>query len=98
MHNYWFTANAAPAASTGSVTIDLFKPGTPGLIVATGLPVPSIELCIADYDTSGAVAIDDVFSYVNSWLASEPRADINHVNGLTQEDIFDFVNIWFVGC
>lgn len=98
MHNYWFTANTPPAQTTGSVTVDLFKPGTPGFIVVGGLPVPDAPPCTADFDTSGDVATLDVFEYINSWFASEPRADINHVNGINEQDIFDFVNIWFIGC
>ncbi|HMN41576.1 MAG TPA: GC-type dockerin domain-anchored protein [Phycisphaerales bacterium] len=98
MHNYWFTANVPPAQSTGSVTIDLFKPGTPGFIVVAGLPVPSEVPCTADFDSSGDLAILDIFEYINRWFVADPRCDVNHANGVNEQDIFDFINIWFAGC
>jgi hypothetical protein len=35
---------------------------------------------------------------VNVWLASDPRADFNGMDGINVQDIFDFLNAWFAGC
>jgi hypothetical protein len=57
----------------------------------------TLSFCAADFDCSGQVSPQDVLSFVNAWLASDPRADING-GGIAISDIFDFLNAWFAGC
>jgi hypothetical protein len=54
--------------------------------------------CAADFDHSGGLAVQDIFSFLNAWFAAGPGADFNQTGGLTVQDIFDFLNAWFAGC
>ena len=54
--------------------------------------------CAPDFDGSGALGINDIFSFIGAWFYGDARADFNHVNGLTVQDIFDFLGAWFTGC
>jgi hypothetical protein len=58
----------------------------------------TIPCCKADYNHTGGLGVQDIFDFLNAWLASDPRADVNGVNGLEVQDIFDFLNAWFAGC
>ncbi len=53
--------------------------------------------CQADFDGSGTLAVQDIFDYLNAWLAGSASADFNG-GGLSVQDIFDFLNAWFAGC
>lgn len=61
---------------------------------------PCDPLCFADFDEDGAVAITDIFVYLNVWFASDPAADIDGdgANPPAITDIFLFLNHWFGGC
>ncbi len=50
----------------------------------------------ADYNGSGALEVQDVFDFLDAWLAGDPRADFNG-SGLSQQDVFDFIVAWFSG-
>ncbi len=54
--------------------------------------------CPADFNCSGQIEIDDLFVYLNSFLAGSPAADFNGVGGTTVQDIFDFIAAWFAPC
>ncbi|HMN42804.1 MAG TPA: peroxidase family protein [Phycisphaerales bacterium] len=56
------------------------------------------SVCRVDFNHSGGVDVQDVFDFLNAWLASDARADFNGINGFEVQDIFDFLNAWFVGC
>jgi hypothetical protein len=58
----------------------------------------TLTVCAADYNCSGANTTQDIFDYLTSWFAAEPRADIDGVSGLAVGDIFDFLTAWFAGC
>ena len=47
--------------------------------------------CVADYDCSGIVEVQDVFAFLGGWFAGDPRADVDG-NGLSVQDIFDFLD------
>ena len=99
MYNYWFTANVAPEPALGSVSVALFRPGTPSSITISGLPVPEQQPpCRADFDASGTLAVQDIFTFIAAWFADDLRSDWNGVGGITQQDIFDYLAAWFVGC
>lgn len=55
-------------------------------------------VCIADFDRSGVVGVQDIFAYLSAWFARDSKTDINGVGGVTLQDVFDFLTAWFVGC
>ena len=57
-----------------------------------------VVACPADFNLSGGIETQDIFDFLNAWLAGDPRADFNQVDGLTTQDIFDYLNAWFAGC
>lgn len=54
--------------------------------------------CIGDHDRNGEVTIEDLLDYVNAFLAGEPLADVDGVQGVTLSDLIEFVNHFLVGC
>lgn len=99
MSNFWFTADVAPAAALGSVTLGLFRPGTPNEIVISGLPTPQMPpACPADFNGAGGISVQDLFDFLVSYFAGEARADFNGVDGLSVQDVFDFLAAYFAGC
>ncbi len=57
--------------------------------------------CPADFDCSGGptpVSVSDIFDFIGAWFTGDPRADVNHMNGINVQDIFDFLAAWFAGC
>jgi hypothetical protein len=96
MYNYWFTADTAP--TTGTVTLGLFKPGTP-TEVAFDVLIPSAGTgCQADFDGNTVLNVADIFAFLAAWFASDPSADIDGVPGIGVPDIFSFLSLWFAGC
>ncbi len=63
-----------------------------------GSACATTSCCVADYDQSGVVNVQDIFGFLNGWFSADPRADINGVGGLNVQDIFDFLSAWFAGC
>jgi hypothetical protein len=84
-------AGATPA-DAGSY--DCIVTGACGPLASTAA---TLTFCAADFDCSGDVSVQDIFAYVNAWLANDPRADING-GGTNVSDIFDFLSGWFAGC
>ena len=54
--------------------------------------------CIADFNCSGSVTVQDIFDFLAAWFAGSPAANVNGVAGVTVQDIFDFLSAWFFGC
>jgi hypothetical protein len=79
--------NWAAALSTSQVT---FR----GRIYYT-----DVNPCLADYNNSGSVTVQDIFDFLVGYFTNDPRADVNH-SGLpvTVQDIFDFLTFYFSGC
>ncbi len=57
----------------------------------------TVGRCIADFNCSGAVSVQDIFDFLAAWFAGTPSADING-GGIGVQDIFDFLSAWFTGC
>jgi hypothetical protein len=53
--------------------------------------------CVADFNQSGGLEVQDIFDYLNAWFAGDSLADFNG-GGLAVQDIFDYLNAWFAGC
>lgn len=87
-------SDASPGAGAllvDDINLELINPC--GTIIAEDSPV-----CVADYDCSGTIAVDDIFSFLSAWFAGNPRADIN-LDGLRGvDDIFSFLTSWFARC
>ena len=99
MYNFWFTADVAPAAALGDVTLGIFLPGTPDLIAISGLPVPSAPpACPADFNGVGGITVQDIFDFLAAYFNGDVSADFNGVGGLSVQDIFDFLAAYFAGC
>jgi len=54
--------------------------------------------CAADFNCSGAATIEDLFSFLAAWFASDVSANFNGVGSVTVQDLFDFLTAWFAGC
>jgi hypothetical protein len=52
---------------------------------------------IADFDGDGQASVADIFAFLNSWFAGEPRANVDGIPGLSIADVFAFLNDWFAG-
>lgn len=67
----------------------------------TGLGDPGTDPsddCIADFDSSGAVNVPDIFAFLSDWFELESDADVNGDAMITVPDIFEFLSLWFAGC
>jgi hypothetical protein len=58
--------------------------------------IPDECQCRADFN-GGGLSVQDIFDFLNAWLAGDSRTDFNG-GGLAVSDIFDFVNAWLAGC
>lgn len=56
------------------------------------------SLCVADFDDSGAVGVQDVFDFVTDYLNGNLTADFNDSGTLSVQDVFDFLTAFFVPC
>jgi hypothetical protein len=54
--------------------------------------------CLADFNNSGAVTVQDIFDFLAAYFTSAPAADINGSGAVTVQDIFDFLALYFAGC
>lgn len=54
--------------------------------------------CIADYNNSGSVSVQDIFDFLSGYFTGDLRADVNGSGAVTVQDIFDFLNAYFSGC
>ncbi len=83
-------------SATGSVAV--IGALTDGTGAGSAVVMDNTTLCPADFDCSGTLQAQDVFSFLAAWFALDPRANFNGVNGVDSQDIFDFLNAWFAGC
>jgi len=58
----------------------------------------SLDVCLADFNCSGTVTVQDIFDFLSAWFAHQASADFNDSGAVTVQDIFDFLSAWFVGC
>ncbi len=61
------------------------------------LPFSLEAFCPADFNRSHGLSVQDIFDFLNAWLAGDADADFNG-GGLGTSDIFDFLNAWLAGC
>ena len=53
--------------------------------------------CKADFNKTGGVTVQDIFSYLTAWFAKSPSADTDGSGTVTIQDIFSFLTAWFQG-
>lgn len=59
--------------------------------------------CRADFDGSGSLGVQDIFSFLGAYFsgllgASPPGGDFDQNNSITVNDIFAFLAAYFTGC
>lgn len=102
-------AQGSIAPSPGARAVQLvFRVSTPlsaggdawsrlAIDVTVRATIPEQTTCIADFGSPPGVDVQDLFTFLNAWFASDPRADLGG-DGINVTDIFDFLNAWFQGC
>lgn len=67
---------------------------------ASGSPTrsPLLPACLADFNNSGQVSIQDVFDFLAAYFAADPRADFNADGAVSVQDVLDYLGAYFVGC
>jgi hypothetical protein len=56
------------------------------------------DVCIADFNNSGTVTVQDIFDFLSAYFSNLPSADVNNSGSVTVQDIFDFLAAYFAGC
>lgn len=64
---------------------------------------PPVSTCRADYDRSGSLSVQDIFTFLAAYFSgtvgtSPPGADFDQNGSLTVNDIFAFLAAYFTGC
>lgn len=54
--------------------------------------------CIADFNCSNVLSVQDIFDFLATYFAGEFDADFNGSMSLSVQDIFDFLAAYFAGC
>jgi subtilisin family serine protease len=81
----------------------------PALVASEAASGPRACGCVADFDRSGEVVVDDIFVFLNAWFAgcssgtlASPclgrGVDLDASGASSVDDIFLFLNAWFAGC
>ncbi len=94
----WVLTEARAISTDGTAIVGTgVVGGQTRAFVVRGIP-PLNPPCRADFDGSGVLSINDIFSFIGKWFSGDASADFNHANGITIQDIFDFLAAWFAGC
>ncbi len=96
MYSFGFTTDVAPAQ--GTLSLDLFKPGTMTSIQGDGLPVPGVPTCLADVTNDGGVTIDDLLEYLSRFSSGTINADLTGDQGVTIDDLLLYLEHFSAGC
>lgn len=54
--------------------------------------------CIADYNGSGTITVQDIFDFLGGYFGGSPASDSNANRSLSVQDLFDFLGVYFGGC
>jgi|GEM_PF-5384024 len=55
-------------------------------------------ICLADYNCSGSLSVQDLLDFLTGYFAQSSAADTNGSGTWTVQDIFDFLAGYFAGC
>lgn len=90
MYNYWFDAGIAPG--TGSATLDIFKPGTPTSLSATGVQTPGGS-CVGDLNGDGVVDLADLATLLAHFGAGGATGADGDLDGDQDVDLADLAQL-----
>jgi probable HAF family extracellular repeat protein len=82
--------SAGDAASYDCVVSNLCGTDTSG--------AAAMAVCMADYNCSGIVSVQDLFDFLAAYFAGDPWSDVNDSGLIGVQDIFDFMAAYFIGC
>ncbi len=93
---------SGPSSGT-PVPVEQIASGIHPRSIVLDLPPHSVILlehafCVADFNASGSVTVQDIFDFLAAYFASDPAADVNGQGGVTVQDIFDYLALYFSGC
>jgi hypothetical protein len=89
MYTFRFDANAPPLA--GTVTLGLFKPGSPSSLAVDGIPVPGG--CYPNCDNSTSVPVlnvADFTCFLQKFAAADPYANCDNSTSVPVLNVADF--------
>jgi hypothetical protein len=66
-----------------------------GLLVIGPDPYATAARTIADANDDGAVSVDDIFTFLGCYFASDRRADVNRTSAVNEADLLVFFEAWF---
>ena len=72
--------------------------GARGTVFFDDLTLERDEGCVADFNGSGAVTVQDIFDFLSAYFGNEASADFNRSGAISVQDIFDFLAAYFIGC
>jgi hypothetical protein len=55
-------------------------------------------VCRADFNTDGAVTVQDLFDFLDAYFAVAPNADFDNNGVVTVNDLYVFLALYFTGC
>lgn len=61
-------------------------------------PVASVLRCLADFNCSRSVTVQDLLDFLAAYFAGGAAADFNLSGTVTVQDIFDYLATFFLGC
>ena len=101
MYNYRFDCDIAP--TTGTVTLGLFKAGSPASVAVADIPVPG-AFCYANCDastTAPCLNVQDFSCFLNSFAVGETYANCDAsttIPVLNVQDFSCFLNAYAASC
>jgi hypothetical protein len=90
------TVTQANCTSAGTLAGSVYQTAS-----STCTPNTLTGCCFADYNKANGVEVQDIFDFINDWLASSRFANTNgdgNAAPLAVQNIFDFINDWLAGC
>jgi hypothetical protein len=88
------SSNTATIVATSTATGEA-DPANNTASASTHILAPA---CVADFNNSGGVTVQDIFDFLAAYFGNDPTADVNASGGVTVQDIFDFLAAYFAGC
>ncbi|HMN40428.1 MAG TPA: hypothetical protein PKE29_06245 [Phycisphaerales bacterium] len=98
-------ATCTTAITTGAACTGSLAGALAGATFATGAACnagagTTSPCCYADYNKVNGVSVQDIFDFLNDWLAGRPFARVGGdgtTGVLDVQNIFDFLNAWLAG-
>ncbi len=60
--------------------------------------VLEVTVCLADFNRSGEISVQDIFDFLSAYFAGAASADYNNSGSVSVQDIFDYLQGYFLGC